>query len=149
LPEPQPLSAEALATIAKGEEEPLVITPAPPPRRPQRNTQTTPPAPKPETTPPPAVAPPTTASQEDRPPIRAIESPAEQQRLQKNAEANRREVQQILRQLQGKTTDAEALARIQDFLRQSEDAQQRGAMPTAAQLAERALLLAKELQGGR
>jgi hypothetical protein len=69
-------------------------------------------------------------------------------RLQKSAESTRREVQQLLRQVQGRA-DSGLLTNIQSFLRQSEDAQQRGEMRTASELADKALVLARGLPGGR
>jgi hypothetical protein len=159
LPAPQPISAEALATTRVQEEQSLPVA-SPPPRPSRRGSQGATAAPKPETTSAPAVAPPppvtttpsatttTTTTEGDRPLIRALESPAEMNRLQHTAEASRREVQQLLKQAQGRI-DAALLTQIQSFLRQSEDAQQRGEMRTASEIADKALGLARGLPGGR
>jgi hypothetical protein len=144
LPAPQPIPEEALATTLPPEEGPPA-PPAPvvkPPTRrlPVRNA----PPPAVET----PVAPPPGPVDPGRPTVQDV--PAEQQtRLREEAKATRHESQQILGRVQSRrlTRDQrESISYIQGFLKLSEDAERRGDPAQAKQLADKALVLAKELR---
>lgn len=147
LPPVQPLDPDALAT-------------APPEQRPgqptvQRQVRRTPPAPQAKSeaapvVPPPPVAAPPAEQPPDREPIETL-VPAELQRqLQAGAQAKRREARQALGQIQIRTRrEADLKRRIEFFLNQSDQAEQRGNMTDADAHARTALGLVRELQGGR
>jgi hypothetical protein len=145
LPAPQPLNPEALAT-APAPEQPA---PAPPPnprpvRRPAPSTQA-----RPETQPP-AQA--TQPPEPERPPVLAIVPAAEQKQLQDSAQTSKREANQVLAQMRGRTltpAQRDYVQRIRSFVNQSDQAEQRGDMRQASALAERARALARELQSGK
>ena len=77
----------------------------------------------------------------------------EQQKLKDSAQTRRREAAQALAQAQqGRRLSAherDLVKRTQSFLNQSEQAENRGDLRQADSLAERAQVLARELQGGR
>jgi hypothetical protein len=84
--------------------------------------------------------------------VQEIVSPAEVKRLQDQAQARRNEVKQILdrlgrRQLTG--TQRNVVATIRSFLTLSGEAENHNDMRQADALAERAQILAKELQSGK
>jgi len=96
----------------------------------------------------PAAAPPP----EPRETFQEIVSPAEVKRLQDRALARRREANQILDQLgRRQLTGAEqnVVATIRNFLALSEEAEKHNDSRQADALAERAQILAKELQSGK
>jgi hypothetical protein len=144
LPPPQPVTTEAAAT-AEPPEEPAA-TPEPPrtARRPRQ------PAPKPAessapATPPAAVP----AAPPEHPPIEEVTPAAEQKRFQDEAAARKREVHQIVDPIDTRRLNRQqrtTLGRIQSFLKQSDDAESRGEMRQASELAQRALILARELK---
>lgn len=160
LPPPQPVSQEALAAAQPPSEpaEPVVTLPArsggtgrrtpagPPPVTPPR---TEPPAAT--TTPPPAtVTPPAAPESSTR--IQEIVSPTEQKRLQELADGRRRESRQLLDQAathRPNRHETSVRKTIESFLKASEEAEAKGDMRQAADLADRALTLAKDLQSGR
>ena len=141
LPKEQPLDDAALATEPVPPPEPAPA-PAGPPQR-QRNRPATPAAP------PPVVAPP---APEPREALQEILSPVESQRLKDHAQARRGEATQILDRL-GKrrlsTAQQSVAASIRSFLALSEQAEKYNDMRQADALAERAQILAKELQSGK
>ncbi len=155
LPAPQPLSAEALAAT-RPPEEPVNATPPPttrPSRRNPNSTASTAPV-RTETvgpTPPAAAAaPPPTP--EPRPPIQEILPAAETKRLQDQAANDKRIIRQRLEVAsKGRQSKQEQrqMEQIQLYLKQSDDAEQQGDMRKAYELAERAMVLAQRLPGGR
>jgi membrane-bound lytic murein transglycosylase B len=142
LPKPQPVDPAALETEATPPEPlPAVAAPA-------RSRRATPAASQPVPASPPAATPPP----EPRETVQEIVSPAEVKRLQDQAQARRNEVKQILdrlgrRQLTG--TQRNVVATIRSFLTLSGEAENHNDMRQADALAERAQILAKELQSGK
>src|ERR1035438_6986468 len=142
LPKPQPVDPAALETEATPPEPlPAVAAPA-------RSRRATPAASQPAPASPPAATPPP----EPRETVQEIVSPAEVKRLQDQAQARRNEVKQILdrlgrRQLTG--TQRNVVATIRNFLTLSGEAEKHNDMRQADALAERAQILAKELQSGK
>lgn len=138
LPAPQPVNPEALATAPPVEPAPPVQPkPAPPVRR------------APAVQPPPAPPPPPEAA---RPPIQEV-LPAEMAK-QLLASANRHKVdtRALLAQARRRRLTAsenDMVARINQFVKLSDDAEKSGDMRSADQLAERAHILARELQNGK
>jgi hypothetical protein len=140
-----------------------VTLPAPQPWDPAAlETETTPPEPLPAAAPPaparrpsgPAVGPPVAAppAPEPRETVQELVSPTESRRLQDRAVARRVEVKQILEQLgrrQMSGTQQNVMATIKSFLTLSEEAEKHNDMRQADALAERAQILAKELQSGK
>jgi len=147
LPKPQPLDPAALVTEPRAPE-----LPEPPPAVvPARPRRTSPSASQPAS---PAAAAPaaSTPPPETRETFQEIVSPAELKRLQDQALARRREATQILDQLSRRQlTSAEqgVGATIRNFLALSEEAEKHNDPRQANALAERAQILAKELQSGR
>ncbi len=145
LPPPQPVSSEALETAPPPQE---TTTPAPsPPPRPARRT----PAPQPKTEAP-AAPPPAAPVEPPRAPINEIVPQVEQERLQASAQANKREIQHIVAQARMRSLtkqDRTLVNLILSFVKLSDDAERRGDMRQADELAARGLVLAKELPGGK
>jgi hypothetical protein len=141
LPPPQPVNQEALAVSTPP--EPVEATPAP---KPVRRTAVGSPPPKPEVAP---VAPP---AEPERAPIQEIVPPDEKRRYQESADASKREIYQWLEKARAHhlTTEQKKMEkRVQAFVTQSDDAEKRGDMRQADAMAERGLVLAKELGGGK
>jgi hypothetical protein len=141
LPKPQPLDPAALATEATPPEPPpAAVSPARPRRgNPAANQPAGPPAA--------ATAPP-----EPRETVQEIVPPAELKRLQDRAEARRREAKRILDQFARRQLTAAQKnldATIRSFLTLSQDAEKHNDLRQADALAERAQILAKELQSGK
>jgi hypothetical protein len=140
LPPAQPVSPEALATTLPQEETPSAPVPVrTPPRRPA------PPAPKPDVAAPPPTPPPT----EERPPIQEVLTAGELKRLTDEWDARRRDTLRVIDQVQPqRLTNAQRsiVERVRTFLKQAQEAKDRGDMRQASELAGRALVLAKELQ---
>jgi len=139
LPAPQPVDPAALATAPPPEPPPPVqAKPAPTPVR--RAPVTLPkadPAP-PEPSPP-------------RQPIQEILPAEEQKRFQARAQGHKVEIRTLLGQAQRRRLTAEersTVAHINQFVKLSDDAEKSGDMRSADELAERAYILAKELQSG-
>ncbi|HLI86586.1 MAG TPA: hypothetical protein VKV17_21950 [Bryobacteraceae bacterium] len=160
LPAPQPISPEALATV---QSPPQTTDTQPSPGTNNRPARRSGPVagPKPEPAPgggavaaqgaaaqaaPPAVAPP----DEPRVTVQEIVPPAELKRLQESVGVRQQEIRKVLEAAQARHLTYEQrglVARIQSFLQQSEDAQKRNDWRQANALADRALVLAKELAG--
>ena len=149
LPAPQSIAPGALATTTPPE-PPAETQPA---QRPQRR----PPGPvagppRPETPPVPVLAPPAPATAEpERPPVQEIVPASESNRLRESAEARKQEIRKTLEQAQARVLSRDQRAvrlRIEAFLQQSDDAQKKGDMRLADALAQRAQVLARELQNG-
>jgi hypothetical protein len=150
LPPPQPpLTQEAIDTTQPPEETPVVVLPARPSGRPSGSRQGTgAPRPAPEQPAPPAAAPPATA-EPDRPPLTEQLLPTEVKRLQDEATARKNEARQLVNQARRGHLNRQQtgmVERINSFITQAEQAENRGDMRQASELAERALVLAKELR---
>jgi hypothetical protein len=138
LPKAQPVDPAALVV----ETTPREPEPEPQPTAPSRTRRTAPAA-----TPPPAAAPPPEAPRET---FREMVPPTEAKRLLDQAIVRRREVAQILDQLNKRSTLTPAqrnvMATIKNFLVLSDDAEKHNDPRQADSFAERAQILAKELQ---
>lgn len=151
LPPPQPVSPEATAAaqLSGGSSGP---SPSPARNPGTRRVTTGPPpipTPKPEVSTIPPVAPPPA---EPSKPIQEIVPPEEQKRLQEAADAKKRDTRQALEQIgrrQLNRQDAATKRAIESYLRLSDQAEANGDMRQASEIAERAWVLAKELQGAR
>jgi hypothetical protein len=134
LPPPQPVTPEALATTQPPEQAaaPSAAAGARPPRRAA-----------------PANAPAALPAEPERPPVQEILNPAESKRLQDLAGAHKREIRQWLTPARARRLNQDTVSRIQSFLKASDDAENRGDMRQANALAERALILLRELQGAQ
>lgn len=147
LPPAQAVNPDALTTAPT----PPPPTPAPPvaappsPSRPARRA----PVPAANTTAPPKPdAPPEAA----RPPIREILAPEVADQLRKSTQAKLRETRQLLAQAQRRQRNAaeqEKVTRINQFVKLAEDTGQSGDLRQADALAERAVILARELQSDK
>ena len=144
LPQPQPVDPAALATETIPPEPPPAAAPA----RSRRGIPAVSPAAGQPASPPAAAASPT----EPRETVQEIISPAELKRLHDRAQGRRRETNQILDQLgrRPKTSAQQNVeATIRSFLALSEEAEKHNDLRQADALAERAQILAKELQSGK
>jgi hypothetical protein len=89
---------------------------------------------------------------EQRPAVQAIVPAQEQKRLKDSAQARKREVRATLTRVAGRrlsAADRDLVKRIEFFLAQSDQAEQRGDMSHADAFAQGAQDLAQGLQGGR
>jgi len=149
LPPFQPVNPDALTTVQPPEPAAPAVEPAAAPKPPRRTTGA-PPKPKPEVTPPPAQpAPPV---EPERPPIQEIVSADERKHEQESGDGHKREIRQLLAQAKAHRLTSEQnkmVKRIQAFVAQSDEAEKRGDMREADALAERGLVLARELAGGK
>ncbi|MGA7235252.1 MAG: hypothetical protein WBY44_06220, partial [Bryobacteraceae bacterium] len=85
-------------------------------------------------------------------PVQEVLTPTERKRLQDSADARKTEVRQLLTQIKSHRLSAEAnreVKRVQSLLAQSDDVEKHGDMRQADALAERALILARELSGAK
>jgi hypothetical protein len=92
---------------------------------------------------------PTPPPAEERHPILEVLPAAELKRLQEEAQARRREVRQVVEPLDRARLSRQQrgiLDRVETFLKQSDEAERRGDMRQASELAQRALVLARELK---
>ena len=133
---------------------PPVEVPEPPPA--PRPTTTTRRAPsgtsQPSRTEPPPATTPAVPEPAAAPPIQEIVPAAEVKRLQEQAQARRRDVQQILDQLSRRQlgpAQRDVVTTINSLLLSSSDAEKRGDMKTADALADRAQVLARDLINGK
>jgi hypothetical protein len=147
LPPAQPLSQEAILTTQPPEETPV---PAPPPRtgsRPSRQNNAGQQKP-PEPVPPPVVAPPA-ANEPERPPLQEMLTGPERQRLLDETTTRKTEAIRLVDQAKRRRLTRQqngTVERIQQFIKQANDAEQRGDLRQASELADRALVLARELK---
>jgi hypothetical protein len=145
LPPSQPVPREALNTQLPEEPPPPVPPkPAPPPAK-QRAS-----APKPSE-PPPAPDPEIVPS---RPPIQEILPPDAQKRLQDSVLKHRAEIRTLVVQAQQgghrlTANQKSTLGKIEQFMKQSEQAEKTGDIRSADEFAEKANILATELQSGK
>ena len=89
---------------------------------------------------------------EQRPAVQAIVPAQEQKRLKDSAQARKREVRATLTRVAGRrlsASDRDLVKRIEFFLAQSDQAEQRGDMSQADAFAQGAQDLARGVQGGR
>jgi hypothetical protein len=149
LPEAQPLDLAGLKTEpaptppAAPAAPPPVRSATPPRRTPQPTREVSAPAVQPPAGPPPEAP---------RPAIQELIPLAEAKRLEDSALARRAEASRILQQLTGRrltTSQQEVAASIRNFLALSVDAEKENDLRQADALAERAQILAKELQSGK
>jgi len=151
LPPPQPVDPDAVAAAQLPAGEPAE-PPSAPPRNPsrRRSTASTPSTPKPE---PEAAAPPATPPPaENAAPIQEILPPSEQKRYQEAADNQKRDIRQWLDQARARRlsrTEASRKKTIESLVKLSDQAEALGDMRQAAEIAERAWILAKDLQSGR
>jgi len=152
LPPPQAVDPQALAAAEPRDESPETPSTAAAPRRavgphaivPARAAEQ-PPVQQP-------AAQPAPATEEVRPPIGEIVAPGEMKRLQESAAARKKEIRQLVDQARARgltRREQDVVARIESFVRLSDQDEARGDMREADALAERALVLAKDLSGGR
>jgi hypothetical protein len=149
LPPPQPLDPDSLKTEQPVDSAPP--TPAKPPTPQQRTPQHPGGAPaassKPPDPPQPTVAEP---EQPVRPQIQEILSADAEKQLRESAHNHRADTLKLVKGVKPKTENQiRTKAEIDQFIKQSEDAEAAGDMRKADQLAERAFVLAKELQSGQ
>ena len=143
LPEPQLVDPAAWERTS-AQDAPPVIKPQTPPRKQLPAQTTTSPA-----TPPPATAPPAESPQVA---IQEVISPTEKNLLQDQIQGRRREVKQILEQLskrrpaRGQQT---IVNDIRNFMVLSDEAEKRNDLRQADAFAERAQILARDLQNGK
>ena len=147
LPPAQPLNPEALTLAPRPETPPPVPAPAQPAVPAARRAPAAP-------NPPPAKpdAPPPASSEPARPSIQEVLPEGARNQLQETAAAKQKRIRAWLDSTaaQGLTGQPKLTRdRIQNFLKASGDAEHRGDIREAVQLAERAEILIQELQGGR
>lgn len=143
LPPPQPLTDEALATT-QPPEEPAPTPPAPKPARPTRPAAT---HSEPAAQPPAVVGPP--AEPAERPPVGELLSQEEQRQLLGEMQRARQDARRLL-----DNASAHRLNRqrqqlkqsVEQYLKLSEEAEKHGDLRQARELADRAAVLAKEIQ---
>jgi hypothetical protein len=148
LPAPQTIAPGALATITPP--EPPAETP-PAQRTTRRPTGPVAGPPRPETPPVPVPTPAPATAEPERPPVQEIVPASESNRLRESAEARKLEIRKTLDQAHARALSRDQRAvrsRIETFLQQSDDAQRKGDMRLADALAQRAQVLARELQNG-
>jgi hypothetical protein len=159
LPPPQPLDQEAVAAAQPPDQPPPAPAPAPQRNTANRRRPAGPPqiSSKPEsdtTAQTPAPAPAAPVDNGSR--IQEILPPSEQKRLQDEADGRKREVRQVLAQVLAQArgrrlTGAKADLKntIESYLKLSDNVEKLGDMRQADDLAQRAWILAKDLQSGR
>jgi hypothetical protein len=148
LPQPQPLDPEALITAPQPEPVPEASTATRSTRRsntpgpgtvsnspPRTETPPAPPQPEPE-----------------RPPIQEIVPAAEQKRLQDSVQSRKTDINRILDETKNRRLGKLQLGvvrTIRSFVGLADDAEKHGDYRQADALAERAQILARELQSGK
>jgi hypothetical protein len=143
LPAPQPLNPDALATTPPV--EPASQVQAKPPAPAPRPAHVAVPAPK-TPDPPPPVEP----EQPVRAPIQEVLSPDDQKQYKDKAHEYQANTHAALKGAKPHTANQKRQEQeITNFLKQSEQAENTGDLRLAVQLAERAYILAKELQSGK
>jgi hypothetical protein len=143
LPDPQPVDPKALEPAQPVEAPaPAQVKPAAPATRGPNHPMNLPKTPDPL----PSAEP----EQPARAPIQEIVAPDEQKVLRDRAHSHRADTQHLLAGAKPQTNNQKrAATEINQFLKQSEQAENKGDMRLADQLAERAYILAKELQSGK
>lgn len=145
LPSPQPVNPDAIPSV-QAAQAPAPEKPDPPPapkvsRRTAAGPPKAEPEPEPEAPPAPAV--------EEQAPIQPILGADERKRIQAAIDARRQEIKERLGRAKGHLSshDKSLVDRIQSFLAQCAQAEQRSDYSQADALSERAVILARELQG--
>ena len=142
LPDPQPVNPDAIpsAPVSQAPAPEKIEAPAAP--RASRRSAAGPPKPEPE----PAEA---EAPMQEQTPIRPILTGDEQKRIQTAIDSRNREIADRLARAKGRSSSQEQtlVDRIKTFMAQCDQAKQRGDYSQADALSERALILARELQG--
>jgi len=144
LPPPQPVSAEAAVTVQLPEETPVPVPPTRPNRTPRQSQANSAP-PKPEPAAPPPVATPPPAVE---PALQEVLPATELKRLQDEANSRKNEALRLVEQARRRRLTRQQngiVDRIQSFIKQADDAANRGDMRQASELAERAVVLARGL----
>jgi hypothetical protein len=148
LPPVQPVNTEGMTTLQLPE-PPAEATPAP---KPVRRAPTPPPVQPPKIEPP-AVAAPTQPTEAGNSPIEELVPEDEKKRLKDEADGRRHETKQILDQIKVhghlNRTQTTQVKRVEAFLAQSAEAEQKGDLRLANALADRSLVMARELQNGK
>jgi hypothetical protein len=142
LPPPQPINPDAVPPPSKPEE------PAPAPTAPRPVRRTSPQPTKPETSAPPAATP----AEPELGPVQEVLTADERKRFQESADNRKSEIRHLLTQIKSHRLNAELnreVKRIQTLVAQSDDLEKHGDMRQADALAERGLILARELAGGK
>jgi len=145
LPPPQPIPDGALTAAETPQEPPEPATPPRPPKR-APGPATAPPA-RPET-----AAPPAATEEPARAPIQEVLPADESKRLQDSAAEHKREIRRLVELARGRrlnSHEVSVVTRIEGLVKLSDDAEAKGDMREADALAERALVLAKDLDGAR
>jgi hypothetical protein len=146
LPAPQPLTPEAIATTQ------LPGEPPPPPPSATRTPMPRPPRPapaQPRTEPAPPVAAPQTTTEPERQPFSEVVSAGDLKRFQEEANIRASEAKKIIEQFPPQRRNrrqANTISRAEQFLKQAEEAERRHEYRQASELAQRALVLARELK---
>jgi type IV secretory pathway VirB10-like protein len=142
-PAPQPLSLPQTQVQLPPAQpvDPQALAPAPPAEAPPPSRTTT------RTRP----APPAAPQEAERGPARELLDPVESARLRNSADAHKREVRAWLNGSQGRRLDPNnpTLARIKLLLKTSDEAEQKGDIREASDLADRAVTFMRELQSVR
>jgi len=145
LPPAQPLDPEALALAPPRQAPPQAAVPVSPAVPPARRAPAAASAP-------PRSDPPAAAAEPARPSIQEVLPEGERNQYRESVAAGWKRIRTWLDSASAKGLSGQAKLtrdRIQSFLKASGDAERRGDMREAAQLAERAEILIRELQGGR
>jgi hypothetical protein len=154
LPQPQPLTAEAVASTQPLEETPIAAAPhipKPPKTKPSpaAGAQRTEPA---SPSPAPGPPPPQPQPADERPPIQVIVPAAELNRLRADAINSRHEIVQMLDQIRKRhlsRQDQDKKEQVQSFVTLCDQALKKGDVSQANAAAVRGLELAKQLVDGR
>ena len=144
LPKPQPYDPAALDPAPQPQPDTTASKPPAPPPRTSRPTRT-------DTTaaPPPPVTPP---AEPARPQFQEIISATDMKRLQESVANRKREVTQILEQVQRRRLNKAqqiVLGDIRGLIKLSDDYEKRREMTQADNMAERAQILARQLLNGK
>lgn len=145
LPPPQPVPPESLPPPEPGAQPPAA------PATPRSNPRPPRPSPQPARTdpvPPAGPPPPAQSAEPPRPPIVEALPPVEAKRLQDETHGRVQETRQLIGRISARRLRQQDSLhkRIESFLTQAEEAERRGDMRQASELAGRALLLARELR---
>jgi hypothetical protein len=158
LPPEQAVSAEALATIpsvpAEARTQTAAAEPEAPPSKKPGTAAQPPTAAQPTTTgeTPPAIQETVPTPGEEQRSLQPFYTDQERRRVSAKLERDKSEIEQLLRPLtrNGMSADQKSVEkRIQSFIEQAEDSARRGDLRAAEGLSDRALILARELSGGR
>jgi hypothetical protein len=144
LPSAQPVNPDAIPRVEVAQTPAPEKTEAPPANHTARRTAAGPPKPDPE----PEAETPAAPAVQEQAPIQPILSGDELKRIQADIESRKREIDDKLRRAKThlSSQDKSLVERINSFLAQCAQAEQRGDFPQANALSERALLLARQLQ---